>query len=273
MTVNLFGKLAFNGLTGLEQVAIFAGETHQPERTILRSAWIATPTVALMYILITGSMLAFTPAARIDLAAPVPQALAAAFASAHGTAASGFAFMCGRGAILALALAQIAQNTVIIAETSRLPLVAAWDHLLPPWFTRLHPRFKTPTSSLFVIVGLALGLGLFASLRAGTQEAFQVIATSANVFYGVNYLLMFAVPLAVGSRFGRSPSLLLRLGCLCGALVTCLSMALSLVPIVDVQDEVTFALKVGSSFVILNLAGILLYWRGRRRVAARALRS
>src|ERR1039458_78120 len=43
MTVNLFSKIAFNALSGFEQVAIFAGECHTPERNIARSVWIAGP--------------------------------------------------------------------------------------------------------------------------------------------------------------------------------------------------------------------------------------
>ena len=38
LTVNLFTKLAFNALSGFEQVAIFAGECKTPERNIARSS-------------------------------------------------------------------------------------------------------------------------------------------------------------------------------------------------------------------------------------------
>jgi amino acid transporter len=102
----------------------------------------------------------------------------------------------GRGAILALTLALCAQAAVYIAEISRLPMVAAWDHLLPPWFTRLHPRYGTPTRSLAVIVLTAVLMALLASYDTGAAEAFQLLVTCGFVCYGVNYLLMFAVPLS-----------------------------------------------------------------------------
>lgn len=144
-SLNLFSKLAFNGLTGLEQVAVFAGETRNAARTILRSAWIAAPFIALIYILESGSMLTYTAADHIDLVGPIPQVLAAGFGSASAAStANNLGPMLGRCAILALAIAAIAQFSVIIAETARLPLVAAWDHLLPQWFTELHPRYRTP---------------------------------------------------------------------------------------------------------------------------------
>jgi amino acid transporter len=267
ISVNLFSKLAFNGLTGLEQVAVFAGETRNAARSILRSVWIAAPLVALMYILMSGSMLTYTAADQIDLAAPIPQLLAAAFGSGHGHAAA-LAVLLGRGAILALAVSTIAQFSVIVAETSRLPLVAAWDQLMPAWFTRLHPRYRTPTRSLLVVVILAVVLALLASVQAGTQEAFQVIANSANVCYAISYLFMFAVPLAAGTRFGGRPGWLLRSACLCGLAVSLLTIVLSLLPIVDVRDRFTYAVKVALAAGGLNLIGIFLYWRSTREPKA-----
>lgn len=262
VTLNLFSKLAFNGLTGLEQVAVFAGETRDAERTILRSAWIAAPLIALMYILMTAAMLTYTMADKIDLVGPIPQVLTAGFGSAGATSDRvDLEALLGRGAILALALGTIAQYSVIVAETSRLPLVAAWDHLLPQWFTKLNPRFRTPTRSLIVISTLAVLVGLLASAGAGAQEAYQVIATAANLCYAVNYLLMFAVPLAAGARCGARPGVLLCIGCIAGAVVTLLSMIFSLIPIVDVRDAKVFALKVGLTALALNLVGVALYYR------------
>jgi amino acid transporter len=140
-------------------------------------------------------MLTYTSAAQIDLTAPIPQVLAAAFGGA-GTPTAGLdlGLLLGRFAILALAVGTVAQYAVIIASISRLPMVAAW-------FTRLHPRYHMPTRSLTFIVVVAVLLCLLASAGAGSQEAFQLLATSGNVCYGVNYLLMlFAVPLVVGRR-------------------------------------------------------------------------
>jgi amino acid transporter len=87
-SLNLFSKIAFNGFTALEQVAVFAGETRNAARSILRSAWIAAPIIALMYILMTGSILTYTPADQVDLVNPIAQVIAAAFGGAGATAAS-----------------------------------------------------------------------------------------------------------------------------------------------------------------------------------------
>jgi amino acid transporter len=270
VSLNLFSKIAFNGFTALEQVAVFAGETRNAAHSILRSAWIAAPVIALIYILMTGSILTYIPANQVDLVNPIAQVIATAFDAGPDPGASiDWGVLLSHAAILALVLAQIAQTAVYIAETSRLPMVAAWDHLVPTWFTRLHPRYRTPTRSLMVIVVLAVLFAFLASYDAGSGEAFQLLATCAFVCYGMNYLLMFSLPLLLGTRFSLRPDLrpplAVRIACLCGASVTVLSMSFNLVPIVDVASPGTFALKVGSGALILNLLGSLIYWNGTRR--------
>jgi len=269
LSLNLFTKLTFNGLTGLEQVAVFAGETRNPARTILRSAWIAAPGIAIIYILMTGSMLTYTSASNIDLTGPIPQVLATAFAG--GSASPNhldLGQLFSRLAILLLAIALVAQYAVIVAETSRLPMVAAWDHLIPSWFTRLHPRFRTPTRSLTVIVLLSVFLASLASAGTGTQEAFQLISTSGNLSYGLYYLLMFAIPFVMRARAStpssHRPTPLLLLACISGIAVTILSMIFNLIPIVPVKSAGLFALKTALVLLAANLLAALVYWRGSR---------
>jgi amino acid transporter len=268
-SINLFSKIAFNGFTALEQVAVFAGETRNAARSILRSAWIAAPIIAVLYILMTGSILTYVRADQVDLVNPISQVIAAAFGSDAASTGLDWGIMLSRSAILGLTLASIAQAAVYIAETSRLPMVAAWDHLIPAWFTHLHPRYGTPTRSLAVIALTAVVFSFLASAGTGASEAYQLLATSAFICYGVNYLLMFAVPLLVGTRFSLrpdlKPSLFLRAACAAGAAVTLLSMIFNLVPIVDVAQPWAFALKVGGAALGINLFAIVVYRRGSRR--------
>src|ERR1700761_6876443 len=78
----LIGQILFAS-SGLEYIAILAGETHSPARNIGRSVIIATPIVFAMFMLGTGSVLAFheaTPPTAINYIAPIPQTLRIAFA-------------------------------------------------------------------------------------------------------------------------------------------------------------------------------------------------
>lgn len=264
-SVNIFTKIAFNALTGLEQVAVFAGETRDAGRTIMRSAWIAAPMIAAIYMLMTGSILSYIPAAKVDLTGPVPQLLAAAFSGGGGPGAIDWGLMLSRAAILALALATIAVFSVIVAETSRLPMVAGWDKMIPAWFTRLDPRWKTPTRSLAVIVALSIAMGLLATFDTGAQEAYQLVSSANNIFYGVYYLMMFVIPLVVGDRFGVRPGFWLKAASVSGLVVTLLAMGFNLLPIVDVASRGMFAAKVMGTALVLNAIGVAIYWNGTRR--------
>ena len=271
LSLNMFTKLTFNGLSGLEQVAVFAGETHQAKRNIRRSVWIAAPLLALIYIITTSALLDYTPAAQIDLVAPVPQLLTTAFNGGATVALRHWGGLLAAAVNVSVAVATVGQYGVMMAETSRLPMVAAWDHLLPAAFTRLHPRFRTPVLSLAVVAGGAFAFSLVASGGAGAAEAFQIIATSSYLCLGVYYVLLFGVPLICGTRFGRAPELrpsaLLRLACVCGLALTLLAMAFALVPVVDVASTVVFALKIAGTALVINAVGGALYWRaGRKQV-------
>jgi amino acid transporter len=276
-SVNILTKIAFNALTGLEQVAVFAGETRDAGRTIMLSAWIAAPVIAAIYILMSGAMLAYIPAAKVDLTGPIPQVLAAAFgggAAGGGGAFSGgvdWGLALGRATILALGVALVAQYTVMVAETSRLPMVTGWDGMVPAWFTRLDPRWKTPTRSIAAIVLVAIGVGVLATYGTGAQEAFQLINSVGNIFYGVYYLMMFAIPLVVGGRFAVRAGGWLKLGAVSGLAVTAVAMGFNLLPIVDVASKWAFAGKVAGVSLALNLVGVAIYRRGTRQRSEREL--
>ncbi len=272
-SLNLFSKMALNGLTGLEQIAVFAGETKNAARAIFRSAWIAAPIIALIFILGTGALLTYIPADKVDLTGPVPQVLAVAFATPPGTAASGtnWGLMLGRLAILGLALAVIAQYSLITAEASRLPMVAGWDGVLPPWFTRLSPRYGTPVRSIVIIVVLALAAALAATYGASAQEALQIINNVAIVVYNIYFGMMFLIPLVVGSRFGKPLSLGLKLASGVGLAVTILATGFSVFPIIDVPSPFLFGAKIIGATLVLNLGGALLYWQSRRSTRRAAL--
>ena len=267
LSLNLFSKMALNGLTGLEQIAVFAGETRDASRAIWKSAWIAAPLIALIFILGTGAILTYIPSDKVDLTGPVPQVLAAAFGSAPAGTGIPWAMLLGGAAILALALAVIAQYALITAETSRLPMVAGWDGLLPEWFTRLSPRFGTPVRSILVIVGLAVVASTLATLGVNAQEAMQIINNVAIVLYNVYFGLMFLIPLVVGARFGKPPLLALKIASLSGFLVTLLATGLSVFPIIDVPHPFFFGLKIIGATLAVNLAGAAVYYQSRRNKA------
>ena len=82
-------------------------------------------------------------------------------------------------------------------------------HLLPQWFSRLHPKYRTPVNSVLFVSALILVLGLLGITGVGEQEAFQLLDNAAGVFYSLSYLAMFALPM-IGLRGAAKPPLWLR---------------------------------------------------------------
>ena len=123
--VNIFTKLSVGALSGFEYIAILAGETRSPARDVGRSVLIASPVIALAFILGTSSVLAFIGDKPIDLIGPVPQTLRLGLR--FFPIASAIASI----AIILMTIRTIASTSVHVTGSSRLPMVAGWDQILP----------------------------------------------------------------------------------------------------------------------------------------------
>jgi amino acid transporter len=60
-SLNLLGKMSFGALSGFDAAAILAGECRNATKTIGRSVIIATPIIALMFLMGTNSVVALVP--------------------------------------------------------------------------------------------------------------------------------------------------------------------------------------------------------------------
>ncbi len=259
MTLNLLGKMGFGALGGFEYVAIHAGECRNPARAISRSVIIAAPIIALMFIFGTSSMLALVPQDQIDLIAPVPQLLSVGFRP------FGFIAAVAPVTIIALLSIRLAQASVMFSGNTRLPMVAGWDNLLPDWFTRLHAKYKTPVNSILFVGAATLLLAIVGLVGVGKQEAFQLLWNASGVFYALTYLVMFALPLIGLRKITPSPPIWLKLAALSGFLMTFLYVALSLVPIIQVESRLLFAVKITGLIVVTNIIGFLIFLAAKKK--------
>jgi amino acid transporter len=253
VSVSIFTKMTFGALCGLEYCAIFGGESRNAGRHLTRAVFIAAPIIALFYILGTSAILAYVPPDKVDLIGPIPQALnAAVTGSSLATAVVPLTILILLGTYLANFSLNFAANT-------RLPLCAGWDHLLPKWFTRLHPKYRTPVNSTLFLSAVAMLTGAAVLAGVGQQEAFALLQNWTFTFYGMAYLGLFAIPLLANrSVFGRPP-IWLRILALSGLLVTLLFVLLSIFPIIPVANQTAYTAKTIAVLVGANLAALLLY--------------
>jgi amino acid transporter len=257
--VNIFTKLSVGALSGFEYVAILAGETRSPARDIGRSVMIASPVIALAFILGTSSVLAFIGDKPIDLIGPVPQTLRLGLR--FFPIASAIASI----AIILMTIRTIASTSVHVTGSSRLPMVAGWDRLLPSWFSRLHPKFKTPINSVIFVSALTVTIAIVSQIGTGIQEAFQLVDNASNVFYGIVYGMLFAIPLIGAPLIRSGVGIWLRIAAFCGFLVSLSAIFFTVYPIIDVPSPLTFAAKIIFVTAIANALGITIFVVGEKR--------
>jgi amino acid transporter len=167
---------------------------------------------------------------------------------------------------LFLLLNYLCSYTLYFSGNTRLPMVAGWDHLLPRWFTRLHPRYRTPVNSIFFMGCVALASSTAVLIGSGSQESFVLLQTWAWTFYGLAYLVKFAIPLVSSKEKGLRPGPWLRLGSATGFLVTLLFVLLSVQPVIPVATKVGYFLKVMIVIVGANFFGWIIYRAGQQRI-------
>jgi glutamate:GABA antiporter len=252
-SLSVFTKMTFGALTGFEYVAVLAGECRNPKRDLPRSVLLTAPVVALTYILATSAILAFVKPTSEDVVAPVAQALS------RGASAFGIPRIIVPVSVVFIFMQYLATFCVFFGVSTRLPMVAGWDHLLPAWFSRLHPRYRTPTNSILFLGATTLAVGFGASIGVSLQEAFELLLTWSFTFYALAYLALFAIPLFSPRQRGLRPSLWLRLAAWSGFLVTLLFVVLSIFPIIDVETPWRYSLKIAGVVLGSNIVAWLVY--------------
>jgi len=252
-SLSVFTKMMFGALTGFEYVAVFAGECRDPERHLPRSVWLAAPVVALIYILATSAILAFVSPSAEDVVAPIPQALSRGFHALGGVT------IVMPLAVLFLLIYYLATFCAFFTASTRLPMVAGWDHLLPEWFSRLHPRYKTPVNSVLFLGAATLVVAIASLIGAGHEESFELLLTWSFTFYGIAYLALFAIPVLARKERALGASLGVRVAAISGFLVTLLFVVLSVFPIINVRSAGRYSLKIAGVVLGANVLGYIIY--------------
>jgi amino acid transporter len=223
---------------------------------------ISSPIICAMFILGTASIVALVPRARIDFIAPIPQAMRLTLGN------SGIANIVAMLAILLLQFRLLGATSYLFTGVTRLPMAAGWNHLVPAWFTRLHPRRATPTNSILCTTAIALALVLLASTGVHAQEAYQLLTNASLTHYEVAYLAMFAIPLVGAAALRRSLPRWLKWTSAAGFLSTLFSLLISAYPFVSVVNAHVYAAKILFTILLSNLIAFTFYLL-RTRTASR----
>lgn len=172
------GGVIFFAYIGFDAVSTTAQEARNPQRDmpigILGSLLVCT----VLYILVSGIMTGIVEYPRLNVGEPIAVAIEA-------TGYTALASLIKIGAIAGLSSVML----VMLMAQPRIFYTMSRDGLLPPVFSRLHPRFRTPHISS-ALVGVVCGLlaGLYDVSTLGHLVSIGTLLAFAIVCGGVWYL-------------------------------------------------------------------------------------
>jgi APA family basic amino acid/polyamine antiporter len=136
----------FFAYIGFDAVSTAAEEVVEPNRDLPRGILGSLFVCTLLYILVAGVLTGMVPARQIDVNAP----LASAFVLRGMHALSGIISL---GAVAGLTSVLL----VLMLGQSRVFFAVSRDGLLPPAFSRIHPKYRTPYIPT-TLTGIAVGI-------------------------------------------------------------------------------------------------------------------
>src|SRR5260370_717627 len=136
----------FFAYIGFGAVATAAEEVVDPSRDLPRGILGSLLVCTVLYILVAGVLTGMVPAKGIDITAP----LASAFLQRGMHAMSGLISL---GAVAGLTSVLL----VLMLGQSRVFFAVSRDGLLPPAFSKIHPKYRTPYIPT-TLTGIAVGL-------------------------------------------------------------------------------------------------------------------
>src|SRR5688500_17730745 len=149
-------------------------------------------------------------------------------------------------------------------------MVAGWDRLLPAWFSRLHPKYKTPDNSILFVGAVTMVLAGLSLAGMHAHEAVQLIDDTGAGLYAPPYLVLFAIPIFGMKALGVKSPWWLKIACASGFIVTLIYIRFAIVPITEVGSLQSFALKIAGTVLIANAIGVTIYVFGKRKQDTRS---
>ena len=206
--------MVFFAYIGFEAVSVAAQESHKPQRDMPIGMLLSLVICTVLYIAMAAIMTGLVPYTQLGTAEPVVTAVAA-----HPQL-GWLRVIVEVGALIGLSSVVL----VMIIGQPRIFMIMGRDGLLPPVFTRIHPKHRTPhINTIITGIGIALLAALFPLDILGELTSMGTLIAFAAVCAGVLVLRRTQPDLP---RPFRIPAawLICSLGVLsCGALLTAMT--------------------------------------------------
>ena len=168
--------IIFFAYLGFDAISTAAQETKNPQRDMPIGILASLAICTVLYVIVSAVLTGMVSYKELDVAAPVALALDK-YPTLHWLGIPvKLGAVCGMTSVM----------LVMTIAQARIFFAMARDGLLPPWFGRVHPRFRTPSTGT-VVTGLFAALigGLFPVKILGELVAIGTLAAFVTVCLGV----------------------------------------------------------------------------------------
>ncbi|WP_082701259.1 APC family permease [Novosphingobium sp. FSW06-99] len=261
----ILSGLAF-ALSGPEAASFMSGEIRDPRRTIPRALPLAGMVVLPVYLLGTIAVLVIMPAHAVNPLQGLVQA--GSIAAQH----IGMGWLAWVVALL-ITVGNLGAASGYLSGCARLPFAVGIDHMLPPVFAKVHPRWGTPWVALLLQGGLGALFCVLGQAGTGVQGAYEVLVSMGIIAAFLPFAGVFLAVLRINGSAsaaigvtrlpgGRTTSIGLAL---VGLITTLVALVLAALPAADEANKPLALAKIVVLTAILLGAGAAVYRAGRRR--------
>jgi glutamate:GABA antiporter len=257
--------------TGPEAMPFMGGEIRRPRRTIPLGLAIAAPAIAIIYVAGTASVLAAVQPNMVSPSSGVMQAIAIVAHRFDWTALTPIA-------ALLVALSCVGSAGAWLGAVARIPFVAGIDHYLPSGFGKMHPRWGSPVAALVTQAGIAAFFIFLGQGGTNVAGAYDVLVSSTVLITMVPFLFLFAAALKLHAA-PRTAEMVpipggkwtIALAAVVGLVTTLSAIVFAGFPADDDPNKPLAVVKVVGLTAMMLLAGVAIYFAGRRRALALAV--
>ena len=261
----ILSGLAF-ALSGPEAASFMSGEIRDPRRTIPRALPLAGMVVLPVYLLGTIAVLVIMPSHAVNPLQGLVQA--GSIAAQH----IGIGWLAWVVALL-ITVGNLGAASGYLSGCARLPFAVGIDHMLPPVFAKVHPRWGTPWVALLLQGGLGALFCVLGQAGTGVQGAYEVLVSMGIIAAFLPFAGVFLAVLRINGSAsaaigvtrlpgGRTTSIGLAL---VGLITTLVALVLAALPAADEANKPLALAKIVVLTAILLGAGAAVYRAGRRR--------
>ncbi|MET0406260.1 MAG: amino acid permease [Cystobacter sp.] len=159
--------IVFFAYIGFDAISTAAEETKEPQRTMPRGILLGLGVCTVIYVIVGAVATGLIPYQQLKSADP----LAHAFEVAGLTQ---FSWLISLGAVVSMSAVLL----VFQYGQPRIFYAMARDGLLPPWASRIHPRYRTPHITT-IVTGVLVALGALVADDAATYDLTNIGTLSA----------------------------------------------------------------------------------------------